>query len=239
MKLNGLKVAGRFAEGERLCFELVCPLSDISGLDGKDLVVTEDGDVVEECFGYSISVVNKSEDGTYYVWFARDLSDASKQAIEQLEASVAGLHKEIAEQGGTDPQLKALAVLQVSAMDLSDVPSDEVVKFIDYWPEWAPDRPYRHNDPLTYQERKFRASKDLTSQAAYPPGTAESEYYEVALAPDGIIVWYEVGGEYNMVHAGERRHYPDAEGPVYEALEDTTYAPDAYPQHWALVNEEG
>ena len=23
--------------------------------------------------------------------------------------------------------------------------------------------------------------------------------------------------------------------PVYEALENTTYAPDAYPQHWKLV----
>ena len=239
MKLNGLKVAGRFAEGERLCFELDCPLSDISGLDGETLVVTEDGDVVEECFGYSISVVNKSENGTYYVWFARDLNDASRRAIEQLEASVAGLHKEIAEQGGTDPQLRALAKAQVATMDLSGATCDEVVAFRDYWPEWQPDTTYKHNQPLTYQGRYFRTSKDLTSQATYPPGTAESEYYEVKLADDGIIIWYAVGGEYNMVHAGERRHYPDESGPVYEALEDTTYAPDAYPQHWALVNEEG
>lgn len=40
-----------------------------------------------------------------------------------------------------------------------------------------------------------------------------------------------------MVHKGERRHYPDADGPVYEAIEDTAYAPDAYPAHWELVTD--
>lgn len=145
--------------------------------------------------------------------------------------------KEIAMQAGTDPQLQALATLQVASMSFDQTPSDEVVKFIDYWPEWKPDTSYKHNDPITYQGHKFRASKDLTSQAIYPPGTAESEYYEVTLAPDGIIVWYQPGGAYNQVYKGEKRHYPDADGPVYEALEDTTYSPDAYPKHWKLVGE--
>ena len=145
--------------------------------------------------------------------------------------------KAIAEQAGTDPQLQALATLQVASMSFDSTPSDEVVKFIDYWPDWKPDTAYKHNDPITYQGRKFRASKDLTSQAIYPPGTAESEYYEVTLAPDGIIIFRQPGGAYNQIMKGEKRHYPDAEGPVYEALETTTYSPDAYPQHWKLVEE--
>lgn len=139
--------------------------------------------------------------------------------------------------GGTDPQLKALATLQIATMDLSATPCDTVVKFVDLWPDWQPDTEYKHNAPLTYDGRKFRASKDLTSQAIYPPGTAESEYYEVTLAPDGIIVWYQPGGAYNQVYKGEKRHYPDENGPVYEALDNTTYAPDAYPQHWKLVGD--
>ena len=149
-----------------------------------------------------------------------------EQAIEDAAAS-----------GGTDPQLKALATLQISTMSFDATPCDEVVKFVDYWPEWKPDTAYKHNDPITYQGRKFRASRDLTSQAIYPPGTAESEYYEVKLADDGIIVWYQPGGAYNQVYKGEKRHYSDADGPVYEALEDTTYSPDAYPQHWKLVGD--
>lgn len=42
-------------------------------------------------------------------------------------------------------------------------------------------------------------------------------------------------GEYDMVRKVETRHYPDAEGPVYRALEDTAYSPDTYPQHWKKV----
>lgn len=159
--------------------------------------------------------------------------DGGKETMEQdiRDAAASG--------GGSDPQLKALAALQIATMDLSATPCDTVVKFVDLWPEWQPDTAYKHNAPLSYEGRKFRASRDLTSQAIYPPGTADSEYYEVKLAADGIIVWYQPGGAYNQVYKGEKRHYPDESGPVYEALDNTTYAPDAYPQHWKLVGDAG
>ena len=157
--------------------------------------------------------------------------DGGKESMEQdiRDAAASG--------GGDDPQLRALATLQIATMDLSAAPCDTVAQFVDLWPEWQPDTAYKHNAPLTYQGRKFRASRDLTSQAIYPPGTAESEYYEVTLAPDGIIIWYQPGGAYNQVYKGEKRHYPGAHGPVYEALANTTYSPDAYPQHWKLVSD--
>lgn len=169
-----------------------------------------------------------------------------RQAIDEgcqaffVDGGKAEMEKAIesaASSGGTGPQLKALATLQISTMSFDATPCDTVAQFVDLWPDWQPDTEYKRNDPLTYHGRKFRASKDLTSQKIYPPGTAESEYYEVKLAADGVIVWYSVGGEYNMVHKGERRHYPDESGPVYEALENTTHAPDAYPQHWKLVGD--
>ena len=165
-------------------------------------------------------------------------SAASAASVAGNAQTTADEAKEMASHAGTDPQLQALATLQVASMSFDKTPSDEVVKFIDYWPEWKPDTSYKHNDPITYQGRKFRASRDLTSQAIYPPGTAESEYYPVEVAPDGIIIFHQPGGAYNQITKGEKRHYPDAEGPVYEALEDTTYSPDAYPQHWKKVDDE-
>ena len=169
------------------------------------------------------------------LWSSHERDGMTAEEMAREAVAEAKEAKELAGSAGPDPQLQALATLQISTMSFDKTPCDEVVKFVDYWPEWKPDTAYKHNEPLTYQGRTFRASKDLTSQAIYPPGTAESEYYEVTLASDGIIVWYNVGGEYNMVYAGEKRHYPDAEGPVYEALKNTTYSPDTYPQHWKLA----
>lgn len=112
----------------------------------------------------------------------------------------------------------------------------EQVRFERYTPEWEPDTGYRQCQTVVRQGRLYRVSQDHTSQAIYPPETAgESLYYPITVAPDGIIVYRECHGEYDMVRKRERRHYPDAEGPVYRALEDTAYSPDAYPDDWELA----
>ena len=249
MKLNGYTLGGYSARADEASFSLDgCTIEEAATLDGETLTVTNDeGEKVEVFEGYVLASVAVSGDSVR-VRAIRKVEESAEAAIRALEENVrivretatatqavANEAKEMASQAGTDPQLQALATLQIATMSFDKTPCDEVVKFVDYWPEWKPDTAYKHNDPITYQGCKFRASKDLTSQAIYPPGTAESEYYEVTLAPDGIIVWYNVGGEYNMVYKGERRHYPDADGPVYEALENTSYSPDAYPQHWKKV----
>lgn len=148
-----------------------------------------------------------------------------EQAIEDAATS-----------GGTDPQLQAIARMQVMTMDLTSVTSTECAAFRDYWPEWQPDTQYKQNDPLQWKGVYYRVSQDTTSSSVYPPDTAgESLYYPVTIAPDGIIVYRACHGAYDMVRAVETRHYPDAEGPVYRAKVDTAYDPDTVPANWELV----
>lgn len=146
--------------------------------------------------------------------------------------------KDAAVSGGADPQLKALATLQIATMDLTSVTSTECVGFRDYWPEWQEGVSYKQNDCVRYGGKYWRVSQDTTSRGIYPPGTSESLYYEVELAPDGIIVYRTCHGQYDMVRAGEKRHYPDADGPVYRAKVDTAYDPDTVPGNWELVDGE-
>lgn len=112
----------------------------------------------------------------------------------------------------------------------------EQARFERYTPEWEPDTAYKKCQTLLRNGQLYRVSQDHTSQEIYPPETAgESLYYPITVAPDGIIVYRMCHGEYDMVHKGEKRHYPNAEGPVYEALKDTSYSPDTYPAHWKAV----
>lgn len=150
---------------------------------------------------------------------------------EQMERSI----EEAAASGGVDPQLRALASLRVMAMDLTGYTSTQVAGFRDYWPEWQQDTKYEYQQPLRWKGLYYRASKALTSSATYPPDTAgESEYYPIEVAGDGIIVYRACHGQYDMVQAGETRHYPDADGPVYRAKVDTAYDPDTVPGDWEL-----
>lgn len=156
-----------------------------------------------------------------------------KDRIIAASRQVDGIEQ--AKQGGS-PQLTALAKMQVATMDLTEATSDAVVQFRDLWPEWQPDTKYEYQQPLRWKGLYYRASKALTSSATYPPDTAgESEYYPIEVASDGIIVYRECHGQYDMVQAGETRHYPDADGPVYRAKVNTAYDPDTVPDNWEMA----
>lgn len=134
-----------------------------------------------------------------------------------------------------DPDAPALLSELYPTVSATLTETDQV-RFERYTPEWAPDTDYKQCQTVMRDGHLYRVSQDHTSQEIYPPETAgESLYYPIVVAPDGIIVYRECHGAYDMVRKGERRHYPDAEGPVYEALKGTSYSPDGYPQHWTRV----
>lgn len=264
MKLNGtIDLIGYFRDGERVCFELGCGLDEAAALDGQVLTVTDDGDVIEVFSGYSIVELEKTPDGTTRTWCARELDDATKKAIEGLEKTVSGLGASIseanktaasaeqkaseastaaaeakvaAESAGTDPQVATVAKLTAASIDFETVSATDCVAIPDYIPEWEPGMKLGKNAPVWRNGQLYRTSQAIASaQEQYPPETAgESMYYPVDVDEDGIIIYRECHGEYDMVRKGEKRHYPGAGDPVYVALEDTAYSPDAYPQHWEL-----
>ena len=138
----------------------------------------------------------------------------------------------------TDPAIMALAKMEVAGLDLTQATETVIAEIHTLLPDWEPDsHDYKQGDAFVWDGKTWRVSQDTTSQSIYPPGVSEALYYEIVIAPDGIIIYRECHGEYDMVRKGEKRHYPGAGDPVYLALEDTAYSPDAYPQHWQLVEE--
>lgn len=109
MRLNGIKLAGHFSDEGRLCFELECGFDEASALDGQVLTVTDDGDTVEEHFGYTLSSISKSGE-TLFVWFDRAIPDSTKDAISKLEESVNAVHGDVSavKQAAADASAKAV-----------------------------------------------------------------------------------------------------------------------------------
>lgn len=134
-------------------------------------------------------------------------------------------------------QVVQFAKYKVSQTNFEQSTSDEVVRFKDLWPDWEPNTEYGFQQPLKWKGKYYRTSKALISSPTYPPDTAgESEYYPIEVADDGVIVYRTCHGEYDSVRVGEKRHYPDASGPVYESLVDkNAYSPDVKPDDWKLV----
>lgn len=213
--------------------------------EGQDLVVSRDGGEVRRYGGYEITDVGMSGD-IVTVRAQRKLEPDTEAAIRALESNVATAQQtaqaamETAQEAGADPQVATIAKLTAPSIDFEAVSATDCVAIPDYTPEWEPGIKLGKNAPVMRNGQLYRASQAIESaQEQYPPETAgESLYYPVEVAPDGIIVYRACHGEYDMVRKGEKRHYPGAGDPVYVALEDTAYSPDAYPQHWELDQAE-
>ena len=168
---------------------------------------------------------------------AQSTADGARSTAKEAQTAAAEA-KAIAEQAGTDPQLQTIARLAMPSIDFASVTATDVVSIPDYIPEWSTliGQKLKKNNPCRYNDTIYRASQDVTVQDIYPPDVAgESQYYPIEVAPDGIIVYRPCHGEYDMVRAGETRHYHDAEGPVYRAKVDTAYDPDTVPDNWELA----
>lgn len=161
----------------------------------------------------------------------RPVSDVATEALGTARAAKVSAET-------PDPALATVARIAVASISLTGATATDVAVISDYIPAWQDVSHFEQNDPCTYKGTIYRASKSHDRQDVYPPDVAgESMYYPIEVAPDGIIVYRTCHGEYDMVRKGERRHYPGADGPVYEALEDTSYSPDAYPKHWELATD--
>lgn len=191
---------------------------------------------------------DKGPDGTPITFWKCDFTsrtylNSDVPTMEYIEGRFDELYMEFEDDNipdtSVDPQLQAIARMQVQSMELSEASSSDAAEFKDYWPEWEPDKNYGFRQPLKHKGSHYRTSKALTSSSVYPPDTAgESMYYPIEIADDGIIVYRDCHGSYDAVQKGETRHYPDAKGPVYRSLvNNNSYSPSAYPDNWEFVTD--
>ena len=251
MKANGITCKSYTETFPDLKIILACGFEDAREMDTSSIEVTTDAGSVCEIFtGYTriktavdeltgdsvIELKALGDTGEMLSGFGKSLVSVSQSANDAQKA--ADEAKTLAKQAGTDPQVAVVARLTAQSIDFAEVSATDVVGIPDYIPEWSTliGQKLKQNSPCRYNGIIYRASQDVTVQEIYPPDVAgESLYYPITVAPDGIIVYRECHGEYDMVRGGESRHYPDAEGPVYRAKVDTASSPDAYPDDWELV----
>ena len=135
-------------------------------------------------------------------------------------------------------QLSTFASLVFPLIAFEPVSDTTVSNIIEYIPRYIEDgHQYKKGDPFVYNGRYFRASQDITTSSIWHPGDVgtESLFYEIRIAPDGIIVWSQPFGEYNAPDKGDLRHYPDSNSPIYRSLIDNNaYSPEEYPAGWEL-----
>ena len=131
---------------------------------------------------------------------------------------------------------EVLSALMQDTDALDELPDAVLARMAPYMAEWEADRAYRLGDKVQYLDRPYRVLQDHTSHEAYPPDTAVSLYARIlAGGGDDYPVW-EQPDSTNPYMRGDRVHYPDKDGPVYEStIDNNVFSPKVYPAGWQLV----
>ena len=95
--------------------------------------------------------------------------------------------------------------------------------------KWQPDTDYVTDQRLRYTNGKlYKVLQPHKSQADWTPDITPSLYVEVA-EPGTIPVWKQPTGAQDAYQTGDKVHYPDAEGAIWESTVDSNvWQPGVY-----------
>ena len=106
---------------------------------------------------------------------------------------------------------------------------------VELFEPWRPDTSYAADQRLRYGDKLYRVVQSHTSQAGWTPETTPALYTEVA-KPGEIPVWRQPTGAQDAYNTGDKVHYPDADGQVYEStVDNNVWSPADYPAGWKRV----
>ena len=109
--------------------------------------------------------------------------------------------------------------------------------FTELFPAWDGNgKAYTTGDRVRYAGILYKVLQDHTSQSGWTPEAAPSLFAEVLIPnPDAIPVWTQPDST-NAYMTGDKVHYPDENGPVYEStIDNNVWSPEAYPAGWREV----
>lgn len=113
---------------------------------------------------------------------------------------------------------------------------DQAATVPDAFPKWKPDTEYKVGDRRRHGDVLYKCLQAHTSQEGQTPDVAVSLWARILNPDPEVIPVWEQPDSTNAYMTGDKVHYPDAEGPIYESVIDNNiWSPEAYPQGWQIV----
>lgn len=133
------------------------------------------------------------------------------------------------------PQDKARKLRPLIEKAAVSLPDEDALEAVELFPMWQAGHAYAVNERVRYGGKLYRVVQAHTSQPDWTPDATPALFAEVA--PTGVIpVWRQPTGAQDAYNIGDKVHYPDVNGPVYEStIDGNIWSPEAYPAGWRAV----
>lgn len=124
---------------------------------------------------------------------------------------------------------KLRQMLHKASASLAD---DDALEAIELFAPWKNDTDYAVDVRVRYGDKLYRCVQAHHSQTDWTPDATPALWTEVA-KPGEIPVWRQPTGAQDAYMKGDKVHYPDAAGPVYESVvNNNVWSPADYPAGW-------
>ena len=124
---------------------------------------------------------------------------------------------------------KAKALRRIIEQASVSLPDETALKAVELFPAWSGEGvSYAADTRLRYNGRLYRVVQAHVSQSGWSPDVTPALFTEVA-KPGEIPVWRQPVGSQDAYSAGDKVHYPDADGPVWvSTVDDNVWEPGVY-----------
>lgn len=120
--------------------------------------------------------------------------------------------------------------------DLAKLPDETAVTTVTLFPKWIVGKDYSVGDRIRHSNKLYRVIQAHTSQVDWAPEVTPALFTEIA-KPGEIPVWKQPTGAQDAYSIGDKVHYPDKDGPIYESIIDgNIWSPDEYSAGWNRIN---
>ena len=125
---------------------------------------------------------------------------------------------------------KIREMIEKAAISLDD---GDALDAVELFPAWAEGVAYAVGQRVQDNGKLYKCVQSHTAQADWTPDATPALWTEVA-KPGEIPVWVQPTGAQDAYMAGDKVHYPDADGPVYMSeVDNNVWSPATY--GWSLV----
>lgn len=134
------------------------------------------------------------------------------------------------------PEEVLSAIFTATPETMKAIPDDTLSRMAAYMQQWSSDASYSTGDLRQYNGFPYRCLQSHDANETWTPSDAPSLWARVLAGQGDIIPVWGQPDSTNAYMTGDRVHYPDIDGPVYESLIDNNiWSPEAYPSGWQLV----
>lgn len=167
------------------------------------------------------------------VWTFGRYIEYTKEELEEIERRKS--EAEAAERKSN--QIGVAVAMLVRSIDTTTMNDDDMASLSELYGEWSDDAngtDYKVGDTRRHDGKLWRCSSAHKKQEDWAPGVAAALWYEIEIASDGVLVWRRPSGAHDAPGMDAKRHYPNAEGPIYVSKRDGNTSEPGTDEWWEL-----